>query len=178
MESVGPVIGGDIEVLPADRAHLILEYHQILILCALHDIRRDPLLLQPFDLRIDRRCADAAGHKENVHFPEFLRRLFGELRGTSERSHDILKEIALVQLRHPVATRADNLEDDQHGALLAVIVADGQRNALAVAIDFYNQELSRQTLRGDARCLDIHEPNLLCKFLFLQDFIHKDSPLL
>ena len=77
METVGTVIGGDVEMISDQGTHLLFEYHQIFGLRSLHNIRNDALLLEPLDLRIDRCRTDAAGDKENVHFLKFFRRLVG-----------------------------------------------------------------------------------------------------
>ena len=70
---------------------------------------------------------------------------------------------------------AHGLDDDGDGALLRVIVVDGDGDPLAVLIHAQDDELARLGLLGDQGCLDLVQGNGGTERLFSHDTIHTCS---
>ena len=70
---------------------------------------------------------------------------------------------------------ADDLDDDADGALLTIIIVDGQGDALAVLIHAQDDELAGLGLLGDHGSFDLKENDGRVERLFFYDTIHKSS---
>ena len=70
---------------------------------------------------------------------------------------------------------ADDLVDNRDRAALAVIIRDGQRNALAVLQRTQDDELAGFRLLGNKRRIDHHLGDGRVQALFFDDFEHDAS---
>ena len=163
-------------MIAADRFHLVLKDHQIPVLGALDHVRVDAVLREPFDLRIYRCRAYAAGDEQDIHFLKLFVRLLRQLAGPSQGAHNIREAVSLFQELHPVGAGADDLEYDGDGAFFPVIITDRQGNTLPCLVDPDDQEFAGKTFLRDAVCLNFHQEDLFRQLTLFQNSVHDVSP--
>ena len=83
---------------------------------------------------------------------------------------DTLADLQAVQLHRGAA---DDLEDDVHSALFAVVVMDGDGDALTVLVDTQNDELAGLSLFRHHRRLNLVEDHSGLERFFFHDAIHE-----
>ena len=126
------------------------------------DVGFHSIVIQPFHLREDRCDANAAADEHVFLGLTLLIRHVDELRRTSERAYNIEEGVADIVFRHLLSRFSDSLEDNCHGAVPRVVVADCERDTLSFFCHFNNQELPRKSRSRETRCLDFHHKGVLC----------------
>ena len=164
MAAVGTVVRHDIELVGRS-AELVFKDEQVLRTEADDGSHLAAHLMQLLrDGQCD-RAADAAAHDAD------LLQAFG-MRCNAKRADEILNELAFLLMVERLGRRADDLEDDGHGALFAVKIRDGQRDAFPGRVHTENDELARLSLFGHERRFDLHERNGGVEVLLLNDAVH------
>ena len=148
--AVGTVVRRDVQI--AHLTEFFLENDKILILRADNRIGGDAVLMQPFHLRINRGGSDTAGDEDDFLFLQLLRIHIDQIRGFSQRSDEIFKGIALAEILHALRRRSDRLKYDRDRPLVAVVIADRERNPLTFLVNLHDHELTGLTMSCDARC--------------------------
>ena len=141
--------------------HFLFEHDQLFGLCADDNFAVKTVLGHPFYLRINRCCANTAANEEDIHLLELLGIHLYQVGRSSERAGNIHEAVACFELGHTLCRSADGLEYDRYGACLAVIIADGKRDSLALLINLYDQELTGLTGSYYPGCLYNHQEVLL-----------------
>ncbi len=143
----GSIIGGDVEVL-AKRLDLVDEKEQVLAPRGKDGGDLVAGLGEGLDLGIDEGDAHAAGGAD--HAPVVL-----DLGGPTQRAEQIGDRVAHALCSELPGAEADGLKDDADGALLGILVGDGQGHALALLVDAKDNELPGLRLARDARGGDL-----------------------
>ena len=95
----------------------------------------------------------------------------------AERPDEVEQAVALPEGVQQLGGGADDLKDDRHGALFAVIVRDGQRHPLPPLVDAEDDELARLRLFGDVRGLDLHQRHRVVQRPLLDNLVHTLTPI-
>ena len=98
-----------------------------------------------------------------------------QLGGQAQGAHEILNVVALVQVGQQLGGQTHLLEDNSNGALLPVIVGDGQRDALPLLIQAQDDKLPGPGLLGNERGLYLQQGDAGVEYLFPYDLYHVDS---
>ena len=110
-------------------------------------------------------CADTAADDAD------LLQAFG-LGRRAERADKVVEAIALILVIQQLGRAADDLEDDRHGSLFAIVARNGERNALAILIHAQDDELTGLRFLCDQRRFDVHQRDGGVENFFTHDFIH------
>ena len=144
--AVAAVVGADVEVGGVG-AHLVLQDHDVLAAEAGDHIDLDPGFIEALAHGVADGAADAAADDADAL-------LSADLGGFAHGADKVGKAVAdFHQLQH-TGGLADGLDHDGNGTGLAVVIGNGQGNALAVLIQTQDDELAGQALLGDQRGLD------------------------
>ena len=100
------------------------------------------------------------------------------LGGLAERTDEVLDRLALGFVAELFRGRADGLDNDGDRALLAVVIVDGDGDALAVFIHTQNDELTGLRLLRHHRRLDLVQDHRRFQGFFSYDFVHAVSSFL
>ena len=100
------------------------------------------------------------------------------LGGAAQGTHEIVETVALLLVAQLLGGGAHGLDDNGHGALLAVIVVDRNGDALALLIHTQDNELARLRLLGDHRRFDLVQDHSGLQRFFSNDAIHTSRLLL
>ena len=108
------------------------------------DDRRARLALRvaKFCLRIDDRAAYASADQDDV----VVTRKIGRV---AQRSDDVVKTVALFERAHLVSAVTHVLHKQCDRARVPVVVANGERDPLALVVHADDDELSRQAMSGN-----------------------------
>ena len=120
--------------------------------------------------RLSQAIGDGAAHAAPHHADPLgaLRQLGGDAQG----AHKVPDVGALLQIAQQLGGQTHLLEDDGDGALLPVVVADGQGDALPVLIHPQNDKLARLGLLGDEGSLHLQQGDAGVENLFSYNFKH------
>ena len=146
--AVAAVIGHDAQLVAAG-LELVLEDEQILAAEADDAVHHAALLVQ----LLGDGQSDGAAHAA-ADDADLLQAL--HLGGAAQRAHKIVDALAHLQAVQLHGGAAHDLEDDIHGALLAVVTGHGQGDALAVLKRAHNDKLARLCLFGNERGFNDH----------------------
>ena len=163
--AVAAVVGADDQFVGV-AAEFILPEHAVLAAKA-HD-RGGAIadLLECAQLREYRRNPQPAADQH--HMPDFL-----DMLRQSERPDEILELVALIEVvAHFVRRLAERLDDHGDGAALAIIVGDGQRNALAALVETEHDEVARLRRLRDVGRVNLPEKCRVGKTFPANDRIH------
>ena len=162
--AVAAVVGHDAQLVAAS-VELVLKDEQIFIAEADDAVDGAALLVQFAGNGQRNGAADAAAHDAD------LLQALG-LGGTAQRADEIVDAVARVQAVQLHGGAADDLEDDVHGAFLAVVTGHGQGDALAVLKRAHNDKLARLCLFGDERGFNDHLRHGGVQRDFFSDLVH------
>ena len=112
---------------------------------------------------------DGAAHAAADHADLLL--AFGD-GSLAQGSHEVLEAIALIQAGQLLGGGAHGLDNNGDGALLGIVVVDGDGDALAVLIHAEDDELARLGLLCDQGRLDLVQGHCGTEGLFSHDAIH------
>ena len=159
--------------LPGHGAHGFRVDEHAARLGAHDDVGRDAAFVQPLHLRIDRGCADAAGHEEEALAPQLLGRRRDELRGAAQRSGEVGERVAFAEGADFARRGADGLDDQRDASLRRVVVRNGERDAVAAFVRADDDELSGTGRTRDARRENFHQPDLFGQSAFFENGVHR-----
>ena len=94
------------------------------------------------------------------------------LGGLAQGAHEVLQAVALVQALQLLSGGTHGLDDDGDCALFGVVVIDGDGNTFTHLIHTQDDELTRLSLLGDQRRLDLIQSHSRPEFLFSHDTKH------
>ena len=167
--AIAAVVGADDEIV-GDGAELVLPEHQVLA-SKTHD-RRGAVadLLEGAQLRVDRRDAQAAADEDDMAD-------LGDVLRQAERTDEVLERVALlIAVAHFARGLAERLHHDGDGATVAVVIGDGQRDALGAVVKANHDEMAGLGRSRDIRRLDVPKKRRVRKTLPVNNRIHR-SPL-
>ena len=144
--AVGAVIGHNDKLITAG-AELVLENDKILVAEADNAGDLGALLVQCLRHGQRNGAAHAAADHADV-FQAF------DLGGLAQRADEVVHGLALFERVELHRTGAHDLEDDRHGAGLAVKACDGQGDSLGILLRADDDELAGLRLFGDERRMD------------------------
>ena len=147
---------------------LVLQNHKVFIAEADDGMHFAALLVQ----LLGHGQRDGAAHAAADHGDLF--EAIG-VRRNAQRANEIMQALTLFKGIQLHRRAADDLVDNRDRAALAVIIRDGQRNALAVLQRTQDDELAGFCLLGDKRRIDHHLGDGRVQALFFDDFEHDAS---
>ena len=162
--AVAAVVGHDAQFIAAG-PELVFEDEQVLAAEANDAVDHTALLVQLAGNGQSDGAADAAAHDTD------LLQALG-LGGAAQRADEVVDAVACVQAVQLHGGTADDLEDDVHGALFAVVTGHGQGDALAVLERAHNDELARLCLFGNERGFNDHLRHGGVQRDFFCDLVH------
>ena len=171
MKTGATVVGSDIYV-SGNLLHHVDENQRILILGADNHIGFDPMLREPFDLRIDGGRPDAAGDEQYLPRTQRFDIFVHEIRRPAQRAREIGQFVARIhsaQLRRRITHR---LRYDGYPPLRRIVIGDGQRDTFPLFVQSQDDELPRLCRTGDTRSRNVHPVNIGREQLLFNDFIH------
>ena len=171
VEALRTVVRGDVEVA-RHGTHLVGVDQHVARLGAHDDIGPDTVLVQPLDLRIDRRRAYAAGDEKITPTAQRLGRQGYELRRVPQRTGEIGQRVAGFQRADLARRDADRLRHDRDRTGRAVVIGHRQRHPLALLVGTDDDELSGQRRSRHTRRLDPHPENPRREFRLFYDSKH------
>ena len=166
--AVTAVIGHNVEVV-AGGLELVLQNHNVLRAEAGDHVHLQPLSMAGLGLGIGDGATHASAHHADTLCP------LGQLCGQPQRTDKVPDGVAFVQLGQQLGGQPHLLENNSDRPLLAVIVRDGQRNALALLVQAQDDELPRLRLLRDQRRLHLQQGNAGVEYFFMYDFYHVTS---
>ena len=168
--AVGAVVGADDEVV-AVLLELVLPEDEVLVPEADDAGGAVPGLLEGAQLRVDRRDAEAAADEDDVaDLLDVLRQ--------AERADEVGERVALLVVGHHLAGRLpERLDDHRDGALLAVEVGDGERDALAALVEAEHHEVAGLGRGGDVGGLDLPEEGRVGEGFAADDGVRHRGPI-
>ena len=163
--AVRAVVGADDQVV-AVLLEPVLPEHEVLRAEA--DDPRDAVagLLEGAELGKHRRNPEAAADEDDV--PDDL-----HVAWHPERPDEVKKRVAFLVRGHHLARRlADRLDDDRHGAPVAVVVGHRQRDTLAPLAQAQHHEVPRLGGAGHVGRIHVPEERRFRKLVAADDLVH------
>ena len=123
--AMGAIVGHQ-EHLVGHSTELVLQDHQILVAEANDGVDLAAHFMQLLGDGESNGAAHAAAH--NCHLLQA-----GGMRGDAQGANKVMNVVTLIQVVQLDGGTANDLEDDGDGALLAIVIGDGQGDPLAVS---------------------------------------------
>ena len=140
--AVRAVVGAYIKVV-ADSPHLLLEDYQVLVAGTDYHVHLCPGLMQVLHLGIYGGSSQASRYEEITAVRELLRAQMYKLGRLTERPDHIREGLSGLIAADDAGRGSHELGDDGHTAFLAVVITDGQGDALILLPCPDYQKLSR-----------------------------------
>ena len=148
-----------------DGAELVLQNDHVLALEAHDGVDLGTAVVELLQHGIRDGAADAAAHHADLL-------LALGLGGLAQGAHKVLKTVALLLVAELLGGSAHGLDDNGHSALLAVVVVDGDGDALADLVHTQDDELPRLRLLRHHGGLDLIEDHGGLQRFFSDDTVH------
>lgn len=126
---------------------LVYVHKQIRVSCAQNHVCRLVLRFKLLCLRIDDRRADSTAYKANI----FVRRQIG---GVAERTYEIAKSVALLHHGKFCRRISDLLHHNGNRAVRSRIIANCERNSLAIGVHSQYDKLPRKAMFCNEWCVN------------------------
>nr|DAY59144.1 MAG TPA: hypothetical protein [Caudoviricetes sp.] len=154
--------------LVADSRKFLLKNDQILVPEAHDGVDLSALLMELLGHGIGDGASHAAA--DDRHLFQAL-----GLRGTAQRTYEILERVALLQMVQLFRGGAHDLENNGHSARFPIEIRHGQGNAFPFLVHSQDDELTRLRLTGDEGGLDLHPGDGGIEHLFFHDAVHRQN---